>query len=235
MATGFEAKVQKTQIEIMYSDDDLLMLSGIQHIAFCERQWALIHVEQQWVENVKTTEGHHLHERVDDPFESDKRGRVITYRAFPLISRQLGVTGRADVVELISAEEGVRIDGYEGKWLLHPVEYKRGKQKPDERDEVQVCAQAICLEEMFGAKIEKGSLYYAETHRRVIVELTDALREHVFELALRMHKLLDEGITPLPVYKPHCKSCSLIDICLPISLAGKKKVSEYLKKELEQE
>ena len=176
-----------------------------------------------------------MHERVDDPLESDKRGRVITYRAFPLISRQLGVTGRADVVELISAEEGVRIDGYEGKWLLHPVEYKRGKQKPDERDEVQVCAQAICLEEMFGAKIEKGSLYYAETHRRVIVELTDALREHVFELALRMHKLLDEGITPLPVYKPHCKSCSLIDICLPISLAGKKKVSEYLKNELEQE
>ena len=112
----------------MYSDDDLLMLSGIQHFAFCERQWALIHVEQQWAENVKTTEGNHLHERVDDPLASDKRGKVITYRAFPLISYQLGLTGRADVVELIYTREGgVLLEGHEGRWLLHPVEYKRGK------------------------------------------------------------------------------------------------------------
>lgn len=219
----------------MYSDDDLLMLSGIQHMAFCERQWALIHVEQQWTENVKTTEGHHLHERVDDPLESDKRGRVITYRAFPLISRQLGVTGRADVVELLYSDEGVFIDGYEGKWLLHPVEYKRGKQKPDDRDAVQVCAQAICLEEMFNTRILQGSLFYAETRRRVIVELTTELRQSVFELVLKMHDLFDKGITPSPVYKSHCKSCSLIDICLPLSLSGKRSVSEYLHKELETE
>jgi len=219
----------------MYSDDDLLMLSGIQHMAFCERQWALIHVEQQWAENVKTTEGHHLHERVDDPLESDKRGRVITYRAFPLISRQLGVTGRADVVELIYSDEGVLIDGYEGKWLLHPVEYKRGKQKPDERDAVQVCAQAICLEEMFNTKVLRGSLFYAETRRRVIVEFTPELRQSVFELALRMHELFDNGITPLPLYKSHCKSCSLIDICLPLSMSGKRSASEYLRNELETE
>lgn len=219
----------------MYSDDDLLMLSGIQHMAFCERQWALIHVEQQWAENVKTIEGHHLHERVDDPLESDKRGRVITYRAFPLISRQLGVTGRADVVELIYSEEGVLIDGYEGKWLLHPVEYKRGKQKPDDRDEVQVCAQAICLEEMFNTVILRGSLYYAETRRRVIVEFTPELRQSVFELARRMHELFDNGITPLSVYKTHCKSCSLFDICLPLSMSGKRSASEYLRKELETE
>ncbi len=217
----------------MYSDDDLLMLSGIQHMAFCERQWALIHVEQQWRENVKTTEGHHLHERVDDPLESDKRGRVITYRAFPLISYQLGVTGRADVVELIYSEEGVLIDGYEGKWLLHPVEYKRGKQKPDVRDEVQVCAQAICLEEMFNTKIVRGSLYYAETRRRIIVEFTPELRQNVFDLAQRMHELFDNGITPLPVYKTHCKSCSLFDICLPLSMFGNGRASEYLQKELE--
>ena len=219
----------------MYSDDDLLMLSGIQHMAFCERQWALIHVEQQWAENVKTTEGHHLHERVDDPLESDKRGRVITYRAFPLISRQLGVTGRADVVELLYSDEGVCIDGYEGKWLLHPVEYKRGKQKPDERDEVQVCAQAICLEEMFNTKILRGSLYYAETRRRVIVELTAELRQTVFEISRKMHELFDGGTTPLPVYKTHCKSCSLIDVCLPLSMSGKMKVSDYLRNELETE
>lgn len=217
-----------------YSDDDLLMLSGIQHIAFCERQFALAYIELQWQENVLTTEGHHLHERVDDPLESDKRGKVITYRAFPLISCQLGLSGRADVVELeYSEERGVQIEGYKGKWLLHPVEYKRGKQKPDNRDEVQVCAQAICLEEMFHTEIPRGSLFYAETRRRIIVELTQELRQSVFELARRMHELFDGGMTPLPVYKSHCKSCSLIDICLPQSLSNKKNASDYLRKELE--
>ena len=218
----------------MYSDDDLLMLSGIQHFAFCERQWALIHVEQQWAENVKTTEGNHLHERVDDPQESDKRGKVITYRAFPLISRQLGLTGRADVVELIFTREGgVLIEGYEGKWKLHPVEYKRGKQKPDDRDAVQVCAQAICLEEMFKIKITNGSLFYGETRRRVNVDFTTELRQMVFELAQNMNKMFEKGITPLPVYKSHCKSCSLIDICLPQNLSGKIKASDYLRNSLE--
>lgn len=218
----------------MYSDDDLLMLSGIQHIAFCERQWALIHVEQQWAENVKTTEGNHLHERVDDPMESDKRGKVITYRAFPLVSYQLGLTGRADVVELIyTCEGGVLIEGYEGRWLLHPVEYKRGKQKPDDRDAVQVCAQAICLEEMFKIKITNGSLFYGETRRRVHVEFTTELRQTVFDHALRMHELYNDGVTPLPVYKSHCKSCSLIDICLPQNLSGKRKASDYLRNSLE--
>ena len=220
----------------MYSDDDLLMLSGIQHFAFCERQWALIHVEQQWAENVKTTEGNHLHERVDNPLESDKRGEIITYRAFPLISRQLGLTGRADVVELTYTHEGgVPIEGYEGRWILHPVEYKRGKQKPDDRDEVQVCAQAICLEEMFNIEITDGSLFYGETRRRVHVDFTPELRQTVFDLARRMHELFDHGITPLPVYKSHCKSCSLVDICLPQNLSGRIKASDYLRNELEKD
>lgn len=210
------------------------MLSGIQHIAFCERQFALAYIELQWNENVLTTEGHHLHERVDDPLASDKRGKVITYRAFPLISRQLGLTGRADVVELeYSEEHGVQLEGYEGKWLLRPVEYKRGKQKPDDRDAVQVCAQAICLEEMFDTEIPQGSLFYAETRRREIVAFTPELREIVFELTRRMHELFDGGITPLPVYKSHCKACSLFDICLPQSMSGPMKASDYLRNELE--
>lgn len=214
----------------MYSDEDLLMLSGIQHFAFCERQWALIHIEQQWAENVKTTEGHHLHERVDDPLESDKRGKVITYRAFPLISRKLGFTGRTDVVELLFDEEnGVPVRGYTGKWLLHPVEYKRGKQKPDDRDAVQVCAQAICLEEMFNTEISNGSLFYAETRRRVIVELTPELRKIVHDLAARMHELFEDRITPLAIYKSNCKSCSLFNLCLPQSMNGQKNASEYLR------
>ena len=132
-------------------------------------------------------------------------------------------------------DEGICMDGYEGKWLLHPVEYKRGKQKPDDRDAVQVCAQAICLEEMFSTIILRGSLYYAETRRRVIVEFTPELRQSVFELAQRMHELFDNGITPLPVYKTHCKSCSLLDICLPLSMSCKRNASEYLRKELETE
>lgn len=218
----------------MYSNDDLLMLSGIQHFALCERQWALIHIEQQWEENVRTTEGHHLHERVDNPDESDKRGKVITYRAYPLISYELGLTGRADVVELLFSEEnGVVIEGQKGKWILHPVEYKRGKAKPDDRDAVQVCAQAMCLEEMFNTKIQQGSLFYAETRRRVILEFTPEIRQRVIELARKMHQLFDSGTTPSPVYKSHCKACSLVHICLPKSISGRMKASEYLRNELE--
>ncbi len=218
----------------LFQDEEMLMLSGIQHFALCERQWALIHIEQQWEENVRTTEGHHLHERVDDPEESDKRGKIITYRAFPLLSRKLGLTGRADVVELqYSEEKGVTIEGQNGKWILHPVEYKRGKTKPDDRDAVQVCAQAMCLEEMFYTEIQQGSLFYAETRRRVILEFTPELRQRVHELVQRMHELFNSGITPLPVYKPHCKACSLIHICLPKSMSGSRKASDYLKKELE--
>jgi len=218
----------------MYSDDDLLMLSGIQHFAFCERQWALIHVEQQWAENVKTTEGHHLHERVDDPFNSDKRGDTLTFRSFPLISRELGFTGRSDVVELKRrVQDGVEITGYQGKWVLHPVEYKRGKQKPDDCDIVQVCAQAMCLEEMYNTKIDSGSLYYAEVRRRTIIDFDDQVKKRVIQLSERMHELFDSGKTPSPVYKSYCKSCSLIDICLPQRMANSFSVSDYLNLNLE--
>lgn len=218
----------------MYADEDLLMLSGIQHFAFCERQWALIHLEQQWAENVKTTEGHHLHERVDDPFNSDKRGNTITFRSFPLISRKLGLTGRSDVVELKRSENvGVELDGYEGRWLLHPVEYKRGTLKPDDRDVVQVCAQAMCLEEMYNTEVNSGSLYYAETKRRTIIDFNSVIKERVTSLAKKMHECFESGKTPAPVFKPHCKSCSLVNICLPKRIAGNVSVRDYLKTNLE--
>ncbi|MFH1118699.1 MAG: CRISPR-associated protein Cas4 [Bacteroidota bacterium] len=218
----------------MYSDEDLLMLSGIQHFAFCERQWALIHIEQQWAENVRTVEGHHLHERVDDPFNSDKRGDTLTFRSFPLISRKLGFTGRSDVVELKRTETGgVPMEGYQGKWLLHPVEYKRGKLKPDDRDIVQVCAQAMCLEEMYNTKIYSGSLYYAEVRRRTIIEFDEEIKERVIQLSISMHNMFESGTTPSPVYKSHCRSCSLIDICLPQRMAGRISASDYLNLNLE--
>jgi CRISPR-associated exonuclease Cas4 len=219
-----------------YGDDELLMLSGIQHFAFCERQWALIHIEQQWSENVLTVEGHHLHEKADDPFAKENRGDTSILRSLTLVSRKLGLNGIADVVELIKADvsdaSGVEISGKTGKWLLLPVEYKRGKPKPDERDEVQLCAQAVCLEEMYKTKIDKGYLYYGETRHRHEVQFTDTLRQLVVKYTNRMHELFSKGITPAPVFKPHCKSCSLKDICLPSSLADQSSVSEYLKNAL---
>jgi CRISPR-associated exonuclease Cas4 len=216
-------------------DEELLLLSGIQHIAFCERQWALIHVEQQWAENVRTIEGNYLHERVDDPFEKDWRKGLVTMRSVTLISRELGLTGVADVVELVATESdtGCELPDRSGFWHLRPVEYKRGKPKNDDRDEVQLCAQAMCLEEMHALKITNGSIYYGETRHRIEVQFTLELRARVKELAARMHKLFDGGITPLPVVKKHCRMCSLVEICLPDCTNSFQHVSDYLKWELD--
>lgn len=216
----------------MYSEGELLMLSGVQHAAFCERQWALIHIEQQWSENVLTVEGHHLHDKVDDPFETESRGNTAIIRALSLVSLQLGFYGIADVVELTrsvdEAENSISVSGREGKWLPVPVEYKRGKPKPDHCDEVQLCTQAMCLEEMYSISISKGFLYYGQTRHRHEVEFEKALRNSVISYSQRMHQLFSEGITPAPVYKPHCRSCSLKDICLPKSMNNTFTVEQYL-------
>jgi CRISPR-associated exonuclease Cas4 len=216
----------------MYTDEELLLLSGIQHMAFCPRQWALIHIEQQWEENVKTIEGKHLHERVDDPFSKDSGSELVVWRSVNLISYRLGLTGRADVIEFKKTENGIDLPGKSGKWTPYPVEYKRGKPKPDERDEVQLCAQAICMEEMFNTNIREGALFYGETRRRAVVPFTHELRNKVTDYATEMHRLFQQGITPAPDYKPHCKSCSLFDICLPKQMHSLKTASNYLKTEL---
>lgn len=218
----------------MYSDDDLLMLSGIQHFAFCERQWALIHIEQQWAENMRTVEGNHMHERVDDPFASEVRGNVITLRSVSMVSFELGLYGVADVVEFIRSEtdEGIGLDNYAGKWNPLPVEYKRGKPKPDERDEVQLCAQAICLEEMYKntgvLNINRGFLFYGETRHRHEVIFSHELRNKVETYARRMHELFESGTTPLAIYKSHCRACSLVEICNPKAFGNPRKVNDYL-------
>jgi len=211
-----------------YTDDELLLLSGIQHFCFCKRQWALIHVEQQWQDNLRTQEGHFIHERVDDPFINESRGDVIISRAFPLISYSLGLTGVADVVEFVRSATGIPISNHDGRWLVKPIEYKRGKPKIDERDEVQLCAQVICLEEMFGVRITTADFYYNEIRRRHHLDITDDLRSHVFSLASEMHEIFQKGITPDAIMGKNCSLCSLRDICVPKLTKKKKNVRSYI-------
>jgi len=203
-----------------YTADELLPLSGIQHFSFCRRQWALIHIERQWQENVLTTEGKLLHERADDPFFSEVRKGVIIARSMPVASYRLGLSGVCDIVEFTPSPDGVKLHGREGIYLPAPVEYKRGKEKQDICDEAQLCAQALCLEEMLAVHIPMGYLYYGEIRHRVSVDLTDELRRTVMELSTEMHDYFARGHTPRVKPSKACKSCSLADICLP-ELQGK--------------
>lgn len=200
-------------------DDNYLMLSGVQHFAFCPRQWALIHIEQQWVDNIHTVVGQHVHERVDDWMADETRGRVRTVRAMPLVSEHLRLRGIADVVEFHRTTEEyvdtVQLEGRDGIWRVVPVEYKKGTPKSDDRDEVQLCAQAICLEEMLNISISSGYLYYASIKRRDEVMFSDRLRKRVLAITERMHELFTQGRTPPAIYDKRCDSCSLLSICKP--------------------
>lgn len=216
-------------------DDDLLMLSGIQHFMFCPRQWALIHVEQQWADNALTTEGSLLHQRVDDPLARQINNGVLTLRRVPLISHRLRLSGFSDAVECRSVAEGepgaVRLSGRDGWWSVLPVEYKHGREKADETDEVQLCAQCMALEEMNGASVRRGAIFYWQTRKRVYVDMTDALRGKTESLAAQMWELMAEGRTPPPVKTPKCGRCSLRDICMPEETAGLS-AKTYLKRTL---
>ena len=221
-----------------FDEDELLPLSGLQHLAFCERQWALIHIERLWAESDRTVEGRHLHDRAHDPSAGETRGDVVTARAVPLASRRLGLVGVADVVEfhLVAAgarSGGVSMPGRQGLWTPRPVEYKRGRPKPDDRDQVQVCAQAICLEEMLGVTILSGDLFYGQTRHRCEVVFTEILRHRVQTLAERMHALFQAGVTPPPRSGAHCKRCSLLDLCLP-RLSRKLEVCDYVRQGLDE-
>ena len=218
---------------MFYSDEDLLMLSGIQHMAFCERQWALIHIEQVWSENVRTVEGQHLHERTDDPFADESRKNVRTVRAMPLVSQQLGLRGIADVVEFYQSQEclagkACTLKSRKGWWRPVPVEYKRGRPKKDDRDAVQLCAQAIALEEMLTISIDEGFLFYGQTKHRELIKLDEKLRKHTIELALRMHQLIQDGKTPKAQKGRHCSQCSLLEECQPELTLHGHSVKAYL-------
>lgn len=221
----------------MYSDDDMLMLSGIQHFRFCPRQWALIHIEQRWDDNRLTIEGELLHKHVDDPFYRQKCGDYISLRSVSIASHELGLHGITDVVELHptdNEQNGISHPSYPGTWQPYPVEYKHGKPKRNEIDEVQLAAQAMCLEEQYGIEIPKGAIFYHEIRHRVEVEISDYLRNIVRDCATQMHEIYASGRLPQIRKGKHCKKCSLYNLCMPES-ADCVKVSHYLKKNLYEE
>lgn len=217
----------------MHTEDEYLLLSGIQHMAFCERQWALIHIEQVWSENVQTVEGKHLHERTDDPFEDETRKTVRIVRAMPVVSQKLGLRGVADVVEFHQSREfhegkTCQLENRQGWWRPVPVEYKRGRPKPDDRDAVQLCAQAIAMEEMLQISIDSGFIFYGLIKHREMVNFDMNLRQYTYDLAIRMHKLAGEGKTPKAQKGKRCAMCSLVEQCQPNWTIRYRSVRNYI-------
>lgn len=200
---------------MMKSEDEYLLMSGIQHFCFCRRQWALIHIEQCWDDNALTTEGILLHERVHDECSIERRGDIINERGLKVVSHQLRLVGQCDCVEFHKAEEGATLNGYEGAWQPVPIEYKRGSSKENPADRFQLCAEAIALEEMFSVYIPIAYLFYEKTRRREEVLLSEDLRKQVLAMAGEMQEYYIRGYTPKVAPKKHCKSCSLIDSCKP--------------------
>lgn len=198
-----------------YAEEDYLMISGIQHFKFCRRQWALIHIEQQWAENEHTVVGELLHKKAHDPYVTEKRKDTIIARALPVSSREMGVSGECDIVEFRKCEDGIRLHGHRGLYSIYPVEYKKGKPKRTEEDELQLAAQAMCLEEMFCADVPEGAIFYGETRRRETVEITEPLRQEVRKMFQEMHQYYDRNYTPRVRYSKSCNACSLKEICLP--------------------
>ena len=172
----------------MYKEEDFLQLSGIQHFAFCRRQWALAYIELQWQENVRTVEGKILHENAHDASINEKRGDLLIVRAMPIHSREMGVSGECDVVEFHKVKDGIHLAGKDGLYKAVPIEYKRGRPKTDDSDLLQVAAQAMCLEEMLCCDISYGYIFYGETRHRMKVEFTDEVREKVRKIFAEMHK-----------------------------------------------
>lgn len=219
-------------MESEYREEDFLQLAGLQHFTFCRRQWALIHIEQQWEENVLTVKGSLFHERVHDGYSREKRKNVITSWGMPVHSRALGISGTCDVVEFVRAEEGIFLPRQEGRYILYPVEYKRGKAKITDEDRMQLTAQVFCLEEMFLTEIPQACLFYGETRRREYVEITGALRDECRKLLEEMHQLYARGYTPRVKKTKKCEACSLREICLP-KLESGKNVAQYISGHME--
>lgn len=215
----------------MYSEDEYLLLSGIQHFVFCRRQWALIHIEQQWEENYRTVDGNIMHRNVHDSGFHEKRGDVITARAMAVSSSRLGVSGECDVVEFHKNVNGTEIFGLDGKYNVIPIEYKRGEPKEDDCDIMQLTAQAMCLEDMLCCEVSYGYLYYGETRHRIKVDFNVELRERTEKIIDEMHSLYKSKHTPKVKRTKACNACSLKDMCLPI-ICGNLSAHDYILKRM---
>ena len=213
---------------MIYKEEEYLLLSGLQHFAFCRRQWALIHIEQQWEENIRTTEGQLMHSKAHDADIRESRVDKVICRGVSVYSSELGVSGQCDVLEYHRGTAGIPLPGRDGLWQPYPIEYKRGEPKENDADALQLCAQAMCLEQMLCCDIPEGALYYGQTHRRVRVEFDAQLRARVHELLAEMHALYRRGHSPKAKPSKHCNACSLKELCLP-RLSKKLSVSDYLK------
>lgn len=211
----------------MYEEDEYLPLSGVQHYAYCPRQWGLICVEQTWTDNINTANGQAVHERCHDVSLHERRGDKLVVRGLRVSSSTLGLSGICDVVEFCLSTSGVCLNGVDGLWCPIPVEYKSGTTKQGSEDRIQVCAQAICLEEMFLCQIEKGYLYYDRKKRRDEVLLTTDLRLETQRVANKMHELFSRGLTPKVKKRKGCAACSLKNHCLP-ELEGRRSVAQYI-------
>ena len=231
----------------MYTDEQLVPISALQHLVFCARQCALIHVERVWSENVLTAEGQRLHKKTNTARDESHLGIRIA-RSLDLVSRRLGLIGMSDVVEF-KPPEGTRPaasltailkqtspDRF-ANWSIVPIEYKRGKPKTNriwgDCDRVQLCAQTLCLEEMLSVKIPAGQIFYGEQRRRLDVEMDEPLRTKTEQLCLELHKLLHQTKLPPPVNDRRCKRCSLIEQCMPEQTQLRNKASRWIARQIE--
>lgn len=211
--------------------DNYLLISGIQHFIYCRRQWALIHIEQLWSENYFTIDGQIKHTKVDNSNSTEIKNDVRIIRSMPIVSHKLKIQGKCDVVELRPDVDGFYFSKYNKKYNVYPIEYKRGKPKLDESDIMQLLAQAMCLEEMLGLRIEEGACFYFETRRRQQVIFTEDLRNRLISIIEEMNNYYNRKYTPKVKKKNKCRACSLKDLCLP-ELDGTMSVSEYMEERL---
>lgn len=230
----------------VFAEDELLPISALQHLQFCPRQCALIHVERLWVDNRLTVEGGLLHKRAHGERSGprgggsrESRAHVRIVRALPLRCFRLGLCGVADVVEFAVTAQPAQATGLHGvtpcSGVPFPIEYKRGRPKHFDWDRVQVCAQALCLEEMLGCAVPRGAIFYGRTRRREPVEFDAALRAVTENTAAALHQLIRSGRTPPAIYEKKCRSCSLIEICLPRATGGARSAEAYLARAVEAE
>ena len=215
-----------------YKEEDFLQLSGLQHFRFCRRQWALIHIENLWSENLRTVEGELLHQRAHNAAQRESRGNLLITRDMRVFSATLGISGACDVVEFHKSGSGIPLPGKDGTYQPYPVEYKRGSPRSDDANHLQLCAQARCLEEMLCCDIPEGALYYGETRHREKVDFTEELRQQVKAALQEMHQLYQRQYTPKVRPSKSCNACSLKELCLP-KLMQKKSVAGYLQQHLE--